>query len=75
MAEQSEAARILGSWVRIQLEACMCVRFFLCCVFLCIGRRLTSDRSSVKGVLQTVQQIHKFQKINSEPEQSKRPNP
>jgi hypothetical protein len=31
----SSAARTLGSWVRIPLEAWMCVRIFLCCVVLC----------------------------------------
>jgi hypothetical protein len=75
MAEQSEAARTLGSWVRIPLKAWMCVCNFLCCVVLCVGRGPTTGRSPVQGVLPTVQQIHKFQKINSEPEQAKRPNP
>jgi hypothetical protein len=31
----SSTARTLGSWVRIPLEAWMCVRVFLCCVVLC----------------------------------------
>jgi hypothetical protein len=69
----SSATRTLGSCVRIPLEAWKCVRVFLCCVVLCLG--LVSDRSPIQGVLPTVQQIHKFQKINSEPEQSKRSNP
>jgi hypothetical protein len=30
----SSTARTLGSWVRIPLEAWMCVRVFLCCVVL-----------------------------------------
>jgi hypothetical protein len=31
----SLAARKLGSWVRIPLQAWMCVRVFLCCFILC----------------------------------------
>jgi hypothetical protein len=50
----------------------MCVRVFFCVVLSCVGRGLASGRSPVQGVLPTVQQIHKFQKINSEPEQAKR---
>jgi hypothetical protein len=30
----SSVARTLGSWIRIPLEARMCVRVFLCCVVL-----------------------------------------
>jgi len=53
----------------------VCPRFCaLCCVVLCVGRGLASDRSPVQGVLPTVQEIHKFQKINSDPEQAKSPN-
>jgi hypothetical protein len=68
----SSAARTLGSWVWISLEAWMYVRVFLCCVVPFVGRGLASGWSPV---LPTVQRIHKFQKINSEPEQGKRPNP
>jgi hypothetical protein len=32
----------------------MCVRVFLRCVFLCVGRGLASGRSPVQGVLPTV---------------------
>jgi len=53
----------------------MCVRVFLCCAVLCVGRGLASGRSPVQGVLPTVKIDSKVQKINSEPEQAKRPNP
>jgi hypothetical protein len=33
----------------------MCVRVFLCCVVLCVGRGLASDRSPIQGALPTVQ--------------------
>jgi hypothetical protein len=62
MAERSEArTAIVGS--------------NLCCAALCVGRGLASGQSPVEGVLSTGQHIHKFHKTNSEPEQSKRPNP
>jgi hypothetical protein len=32
----------------------VCLRFFLCCVVLCVGRGLESGRSPVQGVLPTV---------------------
>jgi len=51
----SSATRTLGSWVRIPLEAWMCVRVFLCCVVLCVARGLALGRSPAQGVLQTVQ--------------------
>jgi hypothetical protein len=42
MAEPSEVlsltTRTLGLWVRIPLEAWMCVRVFLCCAVLWVGR-------------------------------------
>jgi hypothetical protein len=79
MAEQSKArtvfssaTRTLESWVRMPLEAWMCVRVFLCCVVLyciCIGP-IPHPRN-----VPTVQHICKFQKINSKPKQAKRPNP
>jgi hypothetical protein len=47
--------RPLGSWVRIPLEAWICVRVFLCWVILCEDRGLESGRSPVQGVLPTVQ--------------------
>jgi len=54
----------------------MCVRVFICYVVLCrLGRGLASDRSPVQGVLPTEKYIHKFQKVSSELEQAKRPNP
>jgi hypothetical protein len=37
----------------------MCVRIFLCCVALCVGRGLASGPSPVQTVLPTVQQILK----------------
>jgi hypothetical protein len=37
----------------------MCVRVFLRCVVLCVGGGLASGRSSIQGVLPTVQCIHK----------------
>jgi hypothetical protein len=49
------AAGTLGSWVRIPLEARLCVRVFLCCVVLRVGRGLASGRSPVQGILPTVQ--------------------
>jgi hypothetical protein len=42
------------------------VSSFFCVVLSCVGRGLVSGRSPVQGVLPTVQEIHKFQKINSE---------
>jgi hypothetical protein len=48
----------------------MCVRVFLCCVVLCVGRGLASGRSPVQGVLPNFQIDHKFQKLNSESEQA-----
>jgi hypothetical protein len=81
MAERSEArvlfsaAGALGSWFRIPLEAWMCVRVFLCCVVLCVGRGLALGRSPVQGVYQLSNRFISFRKINSEPEQVKRPNP
>jgi hypothetical protein len=52
-----------------------CVSAFFCLVLSCVGRGLAFGRSPVQGVLPTVQYVRKFQKINSEPEQAKRPNP
>jgi hypothetical protein len=71
----SEDARSLGLCVRIPLEAWTCVRVFLCCVILCIGRGLASGRSPIQGVYQLSSRFISFRKINSEPEQAKRPNP
>jgi hypothetical protein len=51
----SWAARTLGSWVRIPLEARICVRVFLCCVVVCVGRGLALGRYPFQGVLPTVQ--------------------
>jgi hypothetical protein len=51
----SSAARKLGSWIRISLEAQMCVRIFLSCVVLSVIRSLASGRSPIQGVLPTVQ--------------------
>jgi hypothetical protein len=47
-------ARILRSQVSILLGAWMCVCVSLCCVVLCVGRGLASDRSPVQGVLPIV---------------------
>jgi hypothetical protein len=43
----SSAARTLGLWIRIPLEEWMCVRVFLCCFVLCLGRGLASGRCPV----------------------------
>jgi hypothetical protein len=51
------------------------VSAFYCVVLSSVGRGLASGWSPVQGVLPTVQPMLKIQKINSEPEQAKRPDP
>jgi hypothetical protein len=50
----SSAARTLGSWIRVPLEAWMCVRVFLCCVVLCRYRPCVG-LIPVQGFLPTAQ--------------------
>jgi hypothetical protein len=51
------AARTLGSWARIPLEAWMSVRLFRICVVLCLGSGLATGWSSVQGVLPTAYRL------------------
>jgi hypothetical protein len=48
------STRTLGSWVRILLEAWMCVCFYSVCAVLCVDSGLARGWSPVQGVLPTV---------------------
>jgi hypothetical protein len=48
MHELSSPAQTLGSWVRIPLEAWMCMRLFYLSVVLCVGSGLATGWSSSK---------------------------
>jgi len=70
---QSSTARILGSWIRIPLQARLCSFFF---VLSRVGGGLATGWYPVQGVLSSVQkQIHKIQKSNSESKRAREPNP
>jgi hypothetical protein len=55
-------AQMLGSWVRIPLNARMSVRLFCVYVVLCVGSGLATGWSLAQGVLPTVYRIKKLKK-------------
>jgi hypothetical protein len=69
----TSTSQILGSWVRIPLDAWMADGFFCVRVVLC-RQRSCDGLIPLQGFLRTIYKIENF-RINSEWEQAREPNP
>jgi hypothetical protein len=63
--EPSSPAQTLGLWVRVQLDAWICVRLFCVCVVLCVGMGLSTGWSQVEGILPTAHRIKELKQWQS----------